>query len=58
MTISKNVTESGHSPKIQFYAHVGVKKPVEVFLTRRAYSLDNFVETYELMVRFPLYSIK
>lgn len=58
MTISKNVTESGHSPKIQFYAHVGVKKPVEVFLTRRAYSVDNFVETYELMVRFPLYSIK
>ena len=58
MTISKNVTESGHSPKIQFYAHVGVKKPVEVFLTRRAYSVDNFVETYELMVRLPLYSIK
>ena len=58
MTISKNVTESGNSPKIQFYAHVGGKKPVEVFLTRRAYSVDNFVETYELMVRFPLYSIK
>ena len=58
MMISKNVNESGHSPKIQFYAHVGVKKPVEVFLTRRAYSVDNFVETYELMVRLPLYSIK
>ena len=58
MTISKNVTESGHSPKIQLYANVGVKKPVEVFLTRRAYSVDNFVETYELMVRLPLYSIK
>ena len=58
MTISKNVTESGNSPKIQFYAHVGGKKPVEVFLTRREYSVDNFVETYELMVRFPLYSIK
>ena len=58
MTISKNVTESGNSPKIQFYAHVGGKKPVEVFLTRREYSVDNLVETYELMVRFPLYSIK
>ena len=58
MTISKKVTESGHSPKVQFYAHVGDKKPVEVFLTRRAYSVDNFVETYELMVKFPLYSVK
>ena len=58
MTISKKATESGHSPKVQFYAHVGDKKPVEVFLTRRAYSVDNFVEAYELMVKFPLYSFK
>jgi hypothetical protein len=58
MAISKKVTESGQSPKVQFYANVGSKKPVEVFLTRRAYSVDNFVETYELMVRFPLYSFK
>ena len=58
MTISKKVTESGQSPKVQFYAHVGDKKPVEVFLTRRAYSVDNFVETYELMVKLPFYSFK
>ena len=58
MTINKKVTESGQSPKVQFYANVGNKKPVEVFLTRRAYSVDNFVETYELMVKFPLYSFK
>ena len=58
MTISKKVTESGQSPKVQFYANVGDKKPVEVFLTRRAYSVDNFVETYELMVKLPLYSFK
>ena len=58
MTISKKVTESGQSPKVQFYANMGGKKPFEVFLTRRTYSVDNFVETYELMVKFPLYSFK
>ena len=58
MTISKNVTENGHSPKVQFYANMGGKKPFEVFLTRRTYSVDNFVETYELMVKFPIYSFK
>ena len=58
MTINKKVTDSGQSPKVQFYANVGDKKPIEVFLTRRAYSVDNFVETYELMVKFPLYSFK
>lgn len=58
MTVSKNVIETGHSPKVQLYANVGNEKPFEVFLTRRTYSVDNFVETYELTVKFPFYSFK
>lgn len=52
--IRKYSQKTGSSPVFGIYGVLGGKTPLEYTITRRTYSADNFIESYELKLRYML----
>ena len=54
IAISKTVSDNNEASFMSVFAKIKTAKPVTISLSRRSYSLDNFVESYELTANFAL----